>query len=465
MIAWSRQLIDDHCSSWTIIQTLEWFNVIDIQWIRLKQSWKLSSVKAPALLSERTTANEAADVRAHIMDVNVALGESRRWLRDEPLRYCPACVQSGMHYRYQQDRKFRRCILHQRNLKTGCPRCGAAMDTRGSGMHGFICNSCGGTLLRNSVPGPMGASRKPSKARLLDELDRCETVATASTCEYQRAATGSSPPLWHGQGRDTDATLFWHALAHRPNARIQSALEPLPTSFRTFPTSSLSAPLLAQPHHQQQADAIQPYRDLLRCVSRRLRRTYLRGHAACRVHATRSVGSSSNRIQRPVTLKPHLCCVAQAYALWLLQRRIELHQIDGQLERGLYAPGKLPIRLPDLKSTALSYVSSFEAWVQTLARLQRLVRRSDRQSLLYDGVSTSPHWALLQPGATRSCPVHLRIDWLGDVGQCDKGRVLQDEREMVAAMGARRHRLRDKMRSKPNEKRSRASRCDAAGTS
>lgn len=441
MIAWSPELIDEHCSSWTIIQTLGWFNVIDVQWTKFNQSWKLTLGDASILLSEQSLPTEEADhTRGRILGINAALRQRRRWLRDESLRYCPICIQSGMHYRYQQDLRFRRCILHRRNLKTGCPCCGVALDTRGTAVLGFICKACGETLLKCSIPGTTQTPRKRSETCLLDELDRWLTAADESTKDCQAVCSERAPPLWLVRGRYTDASRYWHALTLHPNARIKSALVPFPASFKRFPTAALSAPLSRHLKDQKELDPIQPYRDLLKCVARRLRRSYLRGHAACRIHATRSLDISTSRIQRPVSLKPHLCCIAQAYAIWLFQRRIELEQTNAQLLHVILGH-KIEVRLPSLRDAALSYISSFEAWVQSLARLQSLVHRSNRSSFLYDCSSTPPHWALFQDGASRSCPVHLRADCLRDLGRCDKGRVLRDERDMVIAMGRRRRRL------------------------
>lgn len=42
MIAWDRALVDDHCSSWAIIQMLEWLNLTNARWMVSDQSWKIT---------------------------------------------------------------------------------------------------------------------------------------------------------------------------------------------------------------------------------------------------------------------------------------------------------------------------------------------------------------------------------------------------------------------------------------
>jgi len=453
MIAWSRLLIDDHCSSWTIVQLLEWFNVSDIQWSRLSQSWRFNLGETAVFLSEQILTVQAPDdLCACILDVNSALGERCRWLEDEPLRYCPTCIQSGMHYRYQQDKRFRHCILHRRKLKTGCPRCGIALDTKGREVHGFVCKSCGASPLRREIPGAIETPRRQSEARVLDELEKWEAAANAATYGYQKAGTGEGSPFIDAQGRSTDASLYWYALVRIPSKRIEAALSQRPHSFKLFPTTHLS-PLPHHLHDPEQPDPIDPYRKLLRCIARRLRRTHLKGHAACRIHATRSVGISDRRIHRVVKLQPHLCCLAQAYAVWLMQRRIELREIEDHLFQGFYLSHTAPMLCPSLREAALSYLSSFEEWVQTLAQLQSSVRRSNKNAVHCDGISNLPHWSLFQRGASRSCPVHLRIDGLRNLGRCDKGRVLRDERDMIVALGLRRHLLLNKLRARRKQAR------------
>lgn len=107
---------------------------------------------------------------------------------------------------------------------------------------------------------------------------------------------------------------------------MRDALVPAPISFRHVPTTPL---LLALPADDPAA-AIKPYQDLLRFVAGHIRRVYLRGHSGCRIHAMTPVRGGRVRMQRttPVTIRPHLCCVGRAYAIWLLQSREELRVIS-----------------------------------------------------------------------------------------------------------------------------------------
>ena len=153
MIAWSRSLIDAYCSSWTIIQTLEWFNCIELKWMPVRRDWRVALARSIAHLAERDANDgEFVDEAEQLVAVQSALTERCRWLKDEELRYCPACVQSGRHYQYQQDKRFVRCVLHLARLQTGCPHCSVALNTKGSLVHGFTCDACGETLLKYPIP-------------------------------------------------------------------------------------------------------------------------------------------------------------------------------------------------------------------------------------------------------------------------------------------------------------------------
>jgi len=100
-----------------------------------------------------------------------------------------------------------------------------------------------------------------------------------------------------------------------------------------------------------------------------------------------------------------------------------------------YADSEGSVRLPALPAAAASYISSFEAWIANLARLQPLVRRSSKQPMFCEPIIHSSHWALHQPGTSWSCPTHLRLDGWRDLGRCDKGRIREEDRDLINALG------------------------------
>lgn len=125
MISWSRLLIDDHCSSWSIVQLLGWLNRSRVTWLKTKRAWRFhlrgQAVLLPdaqAVLLPDADADADAGAGTHLAeqeelsDVAHLLAEPRRWLGEDELRYCPVCVGYGMHYAYQQDDRFRNCIIH-----------------------------------------------------------------------------------------------------------------------------------------------------------------------------------------------------------------------------------------------------------------------------------------------------------------------------------------------------------------
>lgn len=437
MISWTRSLIDAYSSSWTIIQTLEWLNCTELKWMTGRRFWRLSLVRSTAYLLEgRNSDNQSADEAEQLLDVHSVLGERCRWLQDEALRYCPSCVQIGRHYQYQQDERFVRCVLHRRRLKTGCPRCGATLDTKGCQAHGFTCSACGNSLLNCAIPGAQSISRRTSHSRTLDELHRWLRDANDLIIGKQRAFSGGTSICWGGNRTDNNAAAYWYALIKMPNSLVRSALVPTPTSFKHVQ----APPLVVLLPDDDPQSAIKPYQDLLRCVARHIRRVYLRGHSGCRTHAMTTVGGSRVQMHRwsPVTIRPHLCCIGQAYVIWLLQRREELRDISQKMSVKEYAGSEAPMRLPPLHAAAASYISSFEAWIANLARLQSLVHRSNRQPMLCEPFIHSSHWALHQPGTSWSCPTHLRLDGWKDLGRCDKGRVREEDRELIIALGMQR---------------------------
>lgn len=142
----------------------------------------------------------------------------------------------------------------------------------------------------------------------------------------------------------------------------------------------------------------------------------------------------------------------------MLQRREELCEISERMSmsrmagRNAYRGCEVDMRLPDLHATASSYISSFEAWIANLARLHSMVDRSNRQPTLCEAFGYSPHWALQQPGASQSCPIHLRLHEQKNLAHCDKGRVRQKDRAYVIALGRERQwilKRADKIRDDP----------------
>lgn len=280
-------------------------------------------------------------------------------------------------------------------------------------------------------------------SKLLDELYRWETAARTCSKDFQRAATHAPLPAWDGPSPGTDESLHWYAFSTRPSSRIVSALMPLPVTHRLFPPTPLLEPVRAPLEDPERSRMLQPYHELLRCVARRLRRHYLRHHTQCRRTAMRSVGTGGRGLQPIVSIRPPLCALGQGYALWLLQRRIELRMIERQLVTGTPLATIRSLRLPSLSAAALSYVSCFEEWVHYLTISHRWTVRPHLRVWQYDGIGEDPHWPLCQDGPSHSCPVHFRINNLRDQAHCDHGVVAKGEFMMHRAMIQLRQRQRE----------------------
>lgn len=446
MIAWDRALVDDHCSSWAIIQMLEWLNLTNARWMVSDQSWKITLRGTHFNLSDHSTPRRPGSLVSNhpqIQGLVTLFGEKHRSVAGGQLRYCPVCITAGLHYRYQQDHRFRKCILHLRVLKSGCLGCGYPTKMRSDDMHGFKCSRCGETLLRKGLPGRVLTPIARADSKLLDELYRWESAARTCSKDFQRAATHAPLPAWDGPSPGTDESLHWYAFSTRPSSRIVSALMPLPVTHRLFPPTPLLEPVRAPLEDPERSRMLQSYHELLRCVARRLRRHYLRHHTQCRRTAMRSVGTGGRGLQPIVSIRPPLCALGQGYALWLLQRRIELRRIERQLVTGTPLATIRPLRLPSLSAAALSYVSCFEEWVHYLTISHRWTVRPDLRVWQYDGIGEDPHWPLCQDGPSHSCPVHFRISNLRDQAHCDHGVVAKGEFMMHRAMIKLRQRQRE----------------------
>ncbi|KAG1544444.1 hypothetical protein G6F50_013872 [Rhizopus delemar] len=206
----------------------------------VRRDWRVALARSIAHLAERDANDgEFVDEAEQLVAVQSALTERCRWLKDEELRYCPACVQSGRHYQYQQDKRFVRCVLHLARLQTGCPHCSVALNTKGSLVHGFTCDACGETLLKYPIPGSLKTSASVSYARTLDELHQWLKDANASLLRYQRACSGHTSICWDGDQADSHAGTYWYALIQHPKSIVRNALAPTPASFRAFRATPL----------------------------------------------------------------------------------------------------------------------------------------------------------------------------------------------------------------------------------
>jgi len=433
MIAWNAILLDEHCSSWTVVQLLEWLNHSPMSWLRTKRAWRFHLADGEVLFPDGHVRGSSAD-QVQIKEITEVLCQKRRWLPFCALRYCPACIRGGRHYRYQQDHRFRFCIVHLKRLREGCPVCGNDIDTKGVRIHGYVCSRCKQSLLFSDNPELRASNKMEVEAAVHDDLERWQWEAEMLHVGYQRAGTGHAFDLWHGLSLNSHSGVYWRALSLAPNQRVAAALEPAPISFRTFPTSPLSAP--AQPRWSEGGavnDALDPYRSLLKAVSRHLRRTHLRGHGACCRYAIGAMGGLRRKASPEVSIAPGLCCLGQAYALWRLQWNSELQQMSIFLAHSSDGADSNAFRLPNLGAAQLSLVSSFQHWVDVLAQIQGAFTEQ-RERVLLNGVFDTPHWALLQEGALYSCPMHFRHPNLSLLGRCDRGQVRRREHERLFAM-------------------------------
>ncbi len=429
MIGWNALLVDEHCSSWTVVQLLEWLNHSPVSWLRTKRAWRFHMANEAVLLPDSHVSGASAG-QEEIRQITEVLSQKRRWLPANALRYCPVCIRAGLHYRYQQDRRFRLCIVHLKRLREGCPDCGSAIDTKGTQIHGYVCSRCKKSLLVRDAPELRTLDQIERDTAIYDDLERWQWEAEMLHVGYQRAGTGYAFDLWYGLSLNSQSGLYWRALALAPNQRVAAALEPTPISFHIFPASSLSAPIQPYENEGVASDGLQPYMRLMNAVSRHLRRTHLRGHGACCRYAIGAMGGLRRRATGEVSIDPRLCCLGQAYALWRLQWNGEFQRMAGTLTLRHAGVDSNDFRLPNLGAAQLSLISSFQHWVDAIAQIQDAFGELNRRVLL-DGVSEMPHWALLQERALYSCPIHFRHPDLRSLGRCDRGQVKRREQEEI----------------------------------
>lgn len=429
MITWSSLLIDDHCSSWSIVQLLGWLNHSRVAWLKTKRAWRFH-LRGQAVLLPDAGADGNLPEHEELSGVARLLAEPRRRLPEAELRYCPACIGYGMHYAYQQDHRFRNCILHGLPLQERCPSCSNALETKGMSCNAYMCLQCGQSLLDASTPRLSTAGQADSAAAALDELEAWQWAADQLGTGYQTPCTGYAHPLWGNLSLGKKTGWYWRAIEVNPNPMVAAALEPAPSTFHFFP----SAPkLISLWDHRTlwSAEFTAPaYQLMFRAVSRHLRRRHLRGHGACAGYALAAMGGLGGRIPREVYIHPDMCCMGQGYALWRLQWDREFKRMDSWLDRRHADDSEKQIGLPSLPAAQLCLVSSFQHWVYALAEIQNAYAGSDQRAIL-DGVTDTPHWALLQPGAAYSCPMHFRHPDLGALGRCDRGGVRRREHARV----------------------------------
>lgn len=388
----------------------------------------------------RARVGDSGADQSELIQVSDLLSDKHRWLNSEDLRYCPACIRCGMHYRYQQDYRFRSCIVHLKRLRTGCPTCGGSLDTKGQSSQGFVCARCDAIMLGADTFEPRAPARTAWDTFILDELESWQREAEELNKGYQRPGTDNAVDLWSGLSKNAHAGLYWHALRLNPNLRVGAALVPASRSFRLLPTSSLSRPLNCCMGHSMAEQVVRPYIMLLRDVSRHLRRTVLRGHGFCARYAAVTIGGLGRGLNPEVRIQPDLCCLGQGYALWQLQWKRSLKEMPEYLRLGQPGERDAEIRLPGLGAAQLNFVSSFEHWVEAMAVIREEFSGTGKLARI-DGVGAHPHWALMQPGAFYTCPIHFRHPDLRALSHCDHGAVLRQQIESHRAIMRRIHRL------------------------
>lgn len=430
MITWSGLLIDRYCSSWSIVQMLGWLNHSRVTWLQTKRAWRFYT-RRHAVLLPAGEAGMPLPEQQELSEVARLLSEPRRWLPEAGLRFCPQCLGFGMHYAYQQDYRFINCIVHGCALEEQCPGCGSPLDTRGVNCNGFVCFRCSGSLLAANFPVLRDEREISSVVTALGELEDWQAVAARLSIGYQEPSTGRAFPIWGVPSLNDKNGWYWRVLDLNPSPRVAAAIETAPISFHFIPNTSATISL--ESAAKQSADkALQPYKDLFVAVARHIRRSYLRGHRACWMCATAAMGRLGNGMNKQTYILPSMCCLGQAYALWCRQWDHEFGRTELWIERALNASTASDYRLPSLHAAQLGLISSFQHWTESLAVIQEAYRGSNHRAIL-DGVTGPPHWALLQKGAARSCPIHFRHPDLRTLGQCDRGRVWEQELAKVMA--------------------------------
>ncbi|WP_219928241.1 hypothetical protein, partial [Stenotrophomonas sp. HMWF003] len=275
MITWSRLLIDDHCSSWSIIQLLGWLNHSRVPWLKTKRAWRYQ-LRGQAVLLPDAGAGTHLAVQEGLSDVARLLAEPRRWLPEDALRYCPVCVGYGMHYAHQQDYRFRNCIIHGLPLQLQCPSCGNALDTKGVSCNAYACLQCGQSLLDASTPILCAESKGNLATVALNELEAWQRAADQLGAGYQTPSTGYAHPLWGSLSLGEKAGWYWRAIEVSPNPMVAAALEPAPSTFHFFPSAPKLISLWDDRAAWSAEHTLPAYQLMFRAVSRYLRRSHLR---------------------------------------------------------------------------------------------------------------------------------------------------------------------------------------------
>ena len=211
---------------------------------------------------------------------------------------------------------------------------------------------------------------------------------------------------------------------------VAHALAQKPFGLAIRPIGPLRAPLGPDDGPEAGVAAVLELRALLRCISRRIKATYLKSHRRCLAVSEHLISRFQLDLDPCLMLQPALCPQAQAHVTWLAQRVFELDQIELDLRQQCSAvrldssdEDFPPIRLPRPHAAAASWISSFEALASAICNgggaIVRLPSYMPMVSL------SRVTWRLSQSHASMECPIHLRDSRIREWAVCDRGMVMR----------------------------------------
>jgi hypothetical protein len=247
----------------------------------------------------------AQELRKRGLDIHAG-PLSKVLARDDVVRWCPECLQSGYHAVWFQLASLSHCPLHGMALEERCPHCGAphlpcALTPRESGV--FECHQCGAPC---ATINPEQWLRKP-------DFRLAEGRAFGALSRWFRRAR-SVPVEWPALIRDLHLCGGAEDCAARGAARTAAVLAMVPSKAvqaLLHSTRDLESAAFEEEGHSLTSSEYEE-------ITRRARQQVMAlvgSHASCTAPvAYLMVGD--RKVLSPTVPWDSVCCVKLAYMLW-----------------------------------------------------------------------------------------------------------------------------------------------------
>ena len=235
----------------------------------------------------------------------------------EVLRFCPECIEVGMHFTITQLLLVESCPYHHRRLVSCCFECGEKIRYRSRSLNrAFDCGGCGCSLLRTGLTDiRMNRRYRWRVSRAHQKLAKTLECAPMIHCPVKGFRGSVAPfhslkeamtPLLHpdrASSEKSPSTSHSAVVKVGRNDRGQPCIQAVSRIERFEPPPPPSPPkdgqLLSVAQMRAGAWALQTYRD----------------HRAC-ICAAREAMKCDRYSRLTRSERPLICCVGKGFAVW-----------------------------------------------------------------------------------------------------------------------------------------------------